>query len=43
MFSSKAKFDSGTGWPSFWKPLDWAVVERQDRTLGTVRTEVRCS
>ena len=43
LFSSKTKFDSGTGWPSFWQPLDKAVVERDDRSFGEVRTEVRCS
>ncbi len=42
LFSSKTKFESGTGWPSFWKPLDRAVIERQDRTLGMLRTEVHC-
>ena len=43
LFASKTKFDSGTGWPSFWKPLDKAVVERDDETLGMSRTEVLCS
>jgi peptide-methionine (R)-S-oxide reductase len=43
LFSSKTKFDSGTGWPSFWRPLDKAVLERPDRSFGMVRTEVRCS
>ncbi len=42
LFSSKTKFESGTGWPSFWKPLDNAVATRQDRSFGTVRTEVHC-
>jgi peptide-methionine (R)-S-oxide reductase len=42
LFSSKTKFDSGTGWPSFWQPLPMAVLERSDRTLGMVRTEVLC-
>jgi len=42
LFSSLDKFDSGTGWPSFTKPLaDDAVVEKVDRTLGMARTEVR--
>jgi peptide-methionine (R)-S-oxide reductase len=41
-FSSKTKFDSGTGWPSFWQPLPNAVAENRDSTLGMVRTEVHC-
>ena len=42
LFSSSTKFDSGTGWPSFWRPLPNAVAERGDRTLGILRTEVHC-
>jgi methionine-R-sulfoxide reductase len=42
LFSSTEKYDSGTGWPSFWKPIDGAqIVEKKDRTLFMVRTEVR--
>jgi len=42
LFSSKDKYDSGTGWPSFTKPLEPGnIVEKQDRSLFTVRTEVR--
>jgi peptide methionine sulfoxide reductase msrA/msrB len=42
LFSSTDKFDSGTGWPSFTKPVEPArVTERQDRSLGVLRTEVR--
>jgi peptide-methionine (R)-S-oxide reductase len=42
LFSSRTKFDSGTGWPSFWQPLPNAVAERSDRMLGMRRTEVHC-
>jgi len=44
LFSSLDKFDSGTGWPSFTKPIEKAsVAEKSDRTLGMERTEVRSS
>jgi peptide-methionine (R)-S-oxide reductase len=44
LFASVDKFDSGTGWPSFTRPVDSAnVVEKRDRTLFMVRTEVRSS
>lgn len=42
LFSSDAKFDSGTGWPSFWTPFEGGVKEEVDKSYGTVRTEVMC-
>ena len=44
LFDSDAKFDSGTGWPSFWQPVDSnSVINESDSTLGMVRTEALCS
>jgi peptide-methionine (R)-S-oxide reductase len=44
LFDSDTKFESGTGWPSFFQPLDdGAVAEHSDRSHGMVRTEVTCS
>ena len=43
LFSSATKFESGTGSPSFWKPLPRAVVERADHNLLVERTEILCS
>ncbi|MEW7007794.1 peptide-methionine (R)-S-oxide reductase MsrB [Lentilitoribacter sp. EG35] len=44
LFASDAKFDSGTGWPSYFKPMtDNAVSEHKDRSFFMTRTEVRCA
>ena len=43
LFSSTTKFDSRTGWPSFWQPLHNAVGTTDDRSLGMVRTAVHCA
>ncbi len=42
LFSSETKFESGTGWPSFWKPLDGGVGERKDTSYGMTRTSIHC-
>lgn len=43
LFDAKTKFDSGTGWPSFWQPLPGAVLETSDTSLGMSRTAVSCA
>jgi len=42
LFSSETKFDSGTGWPSFWAPIEGAIGTSVDKTLFFTRTEVHC-
>lgn len=42
LYASATKFDSGTGWPSFWRPLPNAVATSTDYKLGYPRTEVHC-
>ena len=43
LFNSATKFESGTGWPSFYRVLPGEVIERPDRSLGVERTEILCS
>ncbi|USI72134.1 peptide-methionine (R)-S-oxide reductase MsrB [Sphingomonas morindae] len=43
LFASATKFESGTGWPSFYQPLPGAVATRDDTSLGMDRTEVHCA
>ncbi|AXX97450.1 peptide-methionine (R)-S-oxide reductase MsrB [Profundibacter amoris] len=42
LYSSETKYESGTGWPSFWKPLPNAIGTKEDNTLFSRRTEVHC-
>jgi peptide-methionine (R)-S-oxide reductase len=43
LFSSTTKFDSGTGWPSFWQALDHALINSNDKSFGMDRTAISCS
>ena len=43
LFATATKFESGTGWPSFWEPLEGAVGTTEDRSFFMTRTEVHCS
>jgi peptide-methionine (R)-S-oxide reductase len=42
VFSSTTKFDSGTGWPSFWAPIENAIGTTDDKSFGMIRTAVHC-
>lgn len=44
LFSSDTKFESGSGWPSFFEPMDENIIDtEQDRSFGMVRTEIKCA
>lgn len=43
LYSSETKYESYTGWPSFWQPLDGAIGTQEDRSFFMVRTEVHCA
>jgi peptide-methionine (R)-S-oxide reductase len=43
VFDAGTKFESGTGWPSFWAPIEGAVATRSDRSFFMTRTEVHCA
>ncbi len=43
LFTSKTKYESGSGWPSFYEPIEGAVATQEDRSMFSVRTEVHCA
>ncbi len=43
LFESQTKFDSGTGWPSYYESIENSITEIKDNTHGMIRTEVKCS